>query len=403
MTPVVRVGLMLGAFGLALWAGLLTLGQEARAVARTVAADDGTRRGRRRGLPAYRAMQVARLVLIVLAATAAGTALEWWFSPPLGGALNVVVGTGLVFMLAEMLPRALGVLAPAAADHAAPTARRSLLPFAPFLGLVAVVEHVLELVLPPPQPSERPARRGERDLLAGVVSLRETTVEEAMTPRLDVQAVEAGSDWSAVVEHLRHSEHARHLVVEGDLDDVVGVLYAKDLTAAVAGVRPVPDDWRELMRPAQYVPESKTLDAQLRDFQRGPSHLAIVVDEFGGTSGLITLEDVLEEVVGEIHGEYDGDVEPPLVSEGADKHWVDGTVSLDTLAEALEAPIDREDVTTVGGLIYSELGHVPRPGEELRIGEFRVVVEQVVRRRIRRVYFERIATAEPATDAEESG
>jgi CBS domain containing-hemolysin-like protein len=127
-----------------------------------------------------------------------------------------------------------------------------------------------------------------------------------------------------------------------------------------------------------------------------------VVDEFGGTSGLLTLEDVLEEVVGEIHGEYDREEEPPVTSEGDDRFWVDGTVSLDTLSDALHTDIDHEEVTTVGGLIYSELGRVPRPGEELRVGEFRVVVEQVVRRRIRRVYFERRAEGAEAVREEGS-
>jgi len=195
--------------------------------------------------------------------------------------------------------------------------------------------------------------------------------------------------YGEMVDLLRRSEHARLPVYREDLDEIVGVLYAKDLTPAVAGVEPRPERWQDLVRPAAFVPESKSLVAQLRDFQRGPTHMAIVVDEFGGTSGLLTLEDVLEEVVGEIHGEYDGEEEPPVTSEGDDRFWVDGTVSLDTLSDALHTDIDHEEVTTVGGLIYSELGRVPRPGEELRVGEFRVVVEQVVRRRIRRVYFER--------------
>ncbi len=176
---------------------------------------------------------------------------------------------------------------------------------------------------------------------------------------------------------------------EGDLDSIAGVMYAKDLTPVVAGIAPHPKRWQDVVRPAQFVPESKSLVSQLRDFERGPSHIAIVVDEFGGTSGLITLEDVLEEIVGEIYGEYDREEVPPVTSEGDDKFWVDGTVTLDDLSESLKTTIDREDVSTVGGLIYSELGRVPRPGEELRIGEFRVVVEQVIRRRVRRVYFER--------------
>jgi CBS domain containing-hemolysin-like protein len=148
-------------------------------------------------------------------------------------------------------------------------------------------------------------------------------------------------------------------------------------------------------------PESKVLTAQLRDFQLGKSGLAVVVDEFGGTSGLITLEDVLEEIVGEIHGEYEVDIEPAVEKEGEDRFWVDGRLPLDDLSELLGVVAEREDVTTVGGLVYSELGRVPKPGEELRIEGFRVVVEQIVRRRIRRVYFERMNPTPQGDSAEE--
>jgi CBS domain containing-hemolysin-like protein len=142
------------------------------------------------------------------------------------------------------------------------------------------------------------------------------------------------------------------------------------------------------------VPESKPLTVQLRDFQRGPAQIAVVVDEFGGTAGLITLEDILEEVVGEIHGEYDGDEKPPIEREGADKFWVDGGVTLDELSALLETDLEQDDVSTVGGLVYAKLGRVPNPGDEFRLGDFRVVVERVIRHRIRRVYFERLAQPE---------
>jgi CBS domain containing-hemolysin-like protein len=130
------------------------------------------------------------------------------------------------------------------------------------------------------------------------------------------------------------------------------------------------------------------LDSQLRDFQRGPTHVAIVVDEFGGTSGLITLEDVLEEVVGEIRDEHDVETPPAIVQDGT-RYWVDGRVTLDELSLVLGRPFERQDVSTVGGLIYLALGRVPRPGEELMLDGFRVVVEQVDRRRVTRVYFEK--------------
>jgi CBS domain containing-hemolysin-like protein len=113
-----------------------------------------------------------------------------------------------------------------------------------------------------------------------------------------------------------------------------------------------------------------------------------VVDEFGGTAGLITLEDILEEVVGEIRDEHDVEV-PPSIQRDGDRYWVDGRVTLDDLATALGRSFDHPDVSTVGGLIYSALGRVPRPGEELILDGFRVVVERVERRRVTRVYFEK--------------
>ena len=259
------------------------------------------------------------------------------------------------------------------------------------MGLVAAVERGTEFLFPPKAVRRADGGKGERDMLAGVMSLSETTVEEIMTPRLDLIAIDAAADWHEVSEQVRRSEHARLPVYRGDLDTIDGILYAKDLLPAIGGMADPPSTWHEFVRPAPFVPESKSLAAQLRDFKRGRAHIAIVVDEFGGTSGLVTLEDVLEEVVGEIYGEYDEEETPPIVSEGTDKFWVDGTVTLDALSEALHVEIAHEDVTTVGGLVYSELGRVPHPGEELRIGDFRVVVEHVVRRRIHRVYFERRA------------
>jgi CBS domain containing-hemolysin-like protein len=117
---------------------------------------------------------------------------------------------------------------------------------------------------------------------------------------------------------------------------------------------------------------------------------------------LVTLEDVLEEIVGEIHGEYEADDEPTVEREGDDRFWVDGGLPLDDLSDLLGRVIERDDVTTVGGLVYTELGRVPKPGEEFRIEGFRVVVEQIVRRRIRRVYFERTPPTPSAEAVSES-
>ena len=372
----------------ALWAGLLGLALEAPAVKRTLGNPPATSG---RAVLTHRAVIICRSALLLLAGVAASDAVGWWERPVMQGLVAVALTLALLYLIAEGVPRALAVLVPRLAAATAPVARSSLVPFAPLLGLTAGVESLMHSFLPAPLRPADPFGPAHRDMLLGVFSLQDTRVAEVMTPRLDIVAVESKAGWRDIVELLGRSDHARIPVYSDDLDSVVGILYAKDLTPAISGVAEVPDRWQEFVRPASFVPESKALTEQLRDFQRGPGGLAIVVDEFGGTSGLVTLEDVLEQVVGEIHGEYDVHTAPAIEREGDDRFWVDGSLALDELSELLGTTVEREDVSTVGGLVYSELGRVPQPGEELAIAEFRVVVEQVERRRIRRVYFERVS------------
>jgi CBS domain containing-hemolysin-like protein len=386
----------LGAVAAALVAGLFVLAEEAPRPAGEAPERCGT-------AALLRGLQAARLALLIAAGVCASAAVAWWTRSPLEAASAVLLAGAFLYLAGEGVPRALAGLAPRLAARAAPLGRRALAPFAPLVALVAAVERWVTALLPAVRGRAAAVfGPGQRDMLLGLLSLRETTVAEVMTPRLDIVALEAGAGARDVVEVLRRSEHARIPVYRDDLDNILGVLYAKDLTPAAAGLAEPPASWHDLVRPAQFVPESKSLAAQLRDFQRGPAHLAIVVDEFGGTSGLVTLEDILEEVVGEIYDEYDVGAEPEIQQEGTDRFWVDGRISLDDLSELLGAEFASEEVATVGGLIYAELGRVPRPGEELRIGGFRVVVEQVVRRRVRRVFFERLAGT-PAVEAGKEG
>jgi CBS domain containing-hemolysin-like protein len=145
-----------------------------------------------------------------------------------------------------------------------------------------------------------------------------------------------------------------------------------------------------------FIPTIKTIDAQLRDFKSSRTHIAIVSDEYGGTAGLVTIEDVLEEIVGEIRDEYDVE-EPAVEREGAARFWVAGGVPADELLEMIGVDFGVDDVTTVGGLVYALFGRVPRAGESVTRAGVRVVVERVRRRRIERVYFERL---QPAASAE---
>jgi putative hemolysin len=219
-------------------------------------------------------------------------------------------------------------------------------------------------------------------MLLGVFALADTTVAEVMTPRIDIVAVDSASEREEVVKILQSSEHARLLVYDGHPDAVVGVVYAKDiLTLGPGDTQP----WRALIRPAGFVPEAKTLDRQVRDFQRGPSHLAVVVDEFGGTAGIVTLEDILEQIVGEIQDEYDIDEVAPIQVMSEDQWRVEGGVALTELESTLGHSFRRDDVSTVGGLVLAEFGRVPRAGESIDVEGFHLVVEHVVRRRVKRI------------------
>jgi len=230
-------------------------------------------------------------------------------------------------------------------------------------------------------------------MLLGLFSLADMTVAEVMTPRIDIIAVDNGAGRDEVVATLRRSEHARILVYDEHPDSVVGVLYAKDMLPSLPAAGEA-EEWHALIRPAAFVPEGKTLDRQLRDFQRGPSHLAVVVDEFGGTAGIITLEDILEEVVGEIKDEHDTDEAQPVVDDGEGHLSVEGGVPLSELEALLGHRFNREDVTTVGGLVLDAFGRVPRSGERTDVDGIDILVEQVARRRVRRVLVTRPARAE---------
>jgi magnesium and cobalt transporter len=225
-------------------------------------------------------------------------------------------------------------------------------------------------------------------------------VQEVMTPRVELIVIERDTPWSEVIDRFRSSAHSRLPVYRERIDDVIGVLYVKDLIADILGDEEPADGWTTRMRPAFYIPPTKPIDALLREFRSQRTHIAIVMDEYGGTAGIVTIEDILEEVVGEIDDEHDSAEERQFESRDNREFWVTGRVTLDELSETLGVDIESEEVGTVGGLIMERLGRVPRAGEELEIDGFRVVVEQVRRRQVLRVYFERLA---PVTDEHGAG
>lgn len=287
---------------------------------------------------------------------------------------------------------------------------------APAVELGTRLEKLLYFILPPPAEldeareaaaeqfrevvaSEAEVTAREEELIHGVFTLGETAVHEVMVPRVDIVGIDTTMPWSEVVDRFRSSEHARLPVYEETLDNIVGILYAKDLLPDVVSEAEEPEDWHRLIRPPVIIPTSKLIDQQLREFQATRTHIAIVADEYGGTAGLVTIEDILEEIVGEIRDEYDVE-EAEIDQLGDDRFWVLGRVNIDELSDRLGTDMAQDEVTTVGGLVYELFGRVPKSGDSIVHAGFRVVVERVRRRRIERVYFERVEPARVPEDDE---
>ncbi len=229
----------------------------------------------------------------------------------------------------------------------------------------------------------------EREMLHGIIELGDIQVREVMVPRMDIVCSEVSKGTDHVVKLIAENGFSRIPIYEGKVDNIMGVVYAKDLLLAER--REESDrDVRQLMRPAFFVPESKKIDDLLREFKRQKTHIAIVVDEYGGTAGLVTLEDVLEEIVGEILDEYDKDEEPlyEALDEGS-KARVSGRMSLRELGEMLELDFPSDEFDTLGGFIYHLAGKVPSEGEELRWNNLALRVDKVRGRRIEKVIIER--------------
>src|SRR5688500_15627493 len=371
-----------------LWSALLALAEEAAVGEALHTLGDAPPVSAESRVPLHRALHIARLALLVLGAVATANASAWWTRSWGEALITLLMGMLLLFIVGDALPRSIARIAPELAEAALPVARRTLAPFGPLLWLLSWGDRRLHTLVETPRPLQPDLGIAQRDMLLGVFTLADTTVDEVMTPRTDMAGVDVSASPEELLDAFRQSQHTRLPVVDGTPDNVTGVVFAMDLVPMAMGLSEPGMRWQSLMRAAALVPATKTLDHQLRDFQGTPAHIAIVVDEFGGTAGLITREDILEEIVGEIRDEHDAETAPAIRQEGA-RVWVDGRVSLDDLSAALGTTIAHAEVSTVGGLVYSVLGRVPRPGDELTLDGYRVVVERVEQRRVTQVSFEK--------------
>lgn len=231
----------------------------------------------------------------------------------------------------------------------------------------------------------------QKHMIEAVVEFGETTVDEIMTPRTDVEGIEASSTLEQIKQFATQAGHSRFPVYEDNLDNIIGVLYIKDLLHLLGGTTSEPFNLKSVLREAVFVPESKNLRDLLAEMQQRKVHMALVLDEYGGTAGLITIEDILEEIVGEIQDEYEPeDEDEPSIHQVAEHTYeADGRVYVDDLNEELSAAIpEDEDYDTVGGFVFSTLGHIPEPGESFEYEGLKVTVLEAEKTRVTRVRLE---------------
>jgi CBS domain containing-hemolysin-like protein len=233
-----------------------------------------------------------------------------------------------------------------------------------------------------------------RELLQSIVDFTETVVREVMTPRPDIVAIPADASLMDLRTLFREEQYSRIPVYRKDLDNILGIVFVKDLVALPPGAEP---PLTTLMRSAYMVPESKRVSELLKEMQRRQAQMAIVVDEYGGTAGLVTVEDLLEEIVGEIRDEYDVEAET-VTNEGDGVFVFSGKVSVDEVRERLGVEIEREGFETLGGYLLSHLGRMPYVGETFDVDDLAVEVLEVERRRITKVRVRRRAGAPAETE-----
>lgn len=243
----------------------------------------------------------------------------------------------------------------------------------------------------------------EKEMIISILQLDETLAREVMVPRMDIVALEVNTPLGDALAKFVTTGHSRIPIYHETIDNIEGLLYAKDLLTMMHNGNGKPKTIRELMRPAHFVPESLRADLLLKELRQSKIHMAIVVDEYGGTAGLVTIENLIEEIIGDIQDEYDLNEEVEYTELTADEYLIDASMDLDDLNGLLDVELPTDENDTLGGLIYSRIGRVPRVGEVIEETENKLmlVVESVDGRRIRKVRVTRIKPeAQQASDGD---
>ncbi len=225
----------------------------------------------------------------------------------------------------------------------------------------------------------------EQEMIENVLELSNSTADEIMTPRTDIVAVEVNSDLQKVLDTITSAGHTRVPIYKENIDNIIGLVYAKDLLAEI-GKTGGQFKLRDKMRDAYFVPESKPLRVLLHEFQNQKLHIAIVLDEYGGTAGVVTIEDILEELVGEITDEYEETPPEPIKKIDQNTIEADARTYIDDINDQLELNLpEDEDYETLGGFVFSRLGYIPKAGESLDYENLKFTIASAEARRIKRI------------------
>lgn len=241
----------------------------------------------------------------------------------------------------------------------------------------------------------------EKEMIQSIFEFADTIAREVMTPRVDIKAAPATANAQEIIKIIRETGHTRIPVYEGSLDNIIGIVHAKDLLRYCDSTARF--NLREVMRPAFFVPESKRVVELLQEMRRQRTHMAILQDEYGGTSGLVTLEDLVEEIVGEIQDEYDVEPESQVETLDDGSLLIDARLHLDDASELLGITLESEEFDTLGGYVFGQLGHQPTEGETVRVDGWELRVHAIEGHRIRIVQATRIEEEASDSDSEVEG
>lgn len=221
----------------------------------------------------------------------------------------------------------------------------------------------------------------EQKMIFSIFEFGDTLVREVMTPRVDIISLSVESTLDDVLKCIMNSNHSRIPIYENNIDNIIGILYIKDLFKIFSAKTEKTTDLQSILRNAYFVPETKRVDELFNEMQKNKIQIAMVFDEYGGLSGLITIEDILEEIVGEIQDEYEVE-EKTSQKIGENAYLISGTLEVEDFNEHFNANFSDEEATTIGGIILEKLGRLPNPGEEISINKFKFIISKIRNRRI---------------------